>query len=169
MSAAAGRSLRRGLVVSVFLLAIGCGKGTISGKVTYKDKPLTGGKVVFTTEKGKAVEGPIDDDGNYTVKGVPTGTARVTVLPNEAPKLAPGGGPPGRPGAGGPPKDRMLGPPKDTPMPDDVRKKFESFNKPGGSDPALKDFPAKYKTPDESGLTLDVKSGEQEYNIPLGK
>lgn len=53
--------------------------GTVSGKVTYKGKPLPAGTVKFHSAKGKAVSATIQEDGTYRAKGVPAGDARLTV------------------------------------------------------------------------------------------
>ena len=43
---------------------------TVSGKVTYKNQPLTSGFVNFyMPEKGIAAQGQIDADGNYKLEG----------------------------------------------------------------------------------------------------
>jgi hypothetical protein len=160
-SAFLSRCLRRSLFLSAFLLAAGCGsKGTVSGKVTYKDKAVPGGKVQFKTEKGKSYLGTIKEDGSYTVEKVPAGPVTITVEPNEPPKLGT------TPGFRGPPKDRMnFGPPKDAPIPEEARKAFDPRGQSGQK--FIKDFPAKYKDPEKSGLTYTVTGGDQTHDIPL--
>jgi hypothetical protein len=76
------------------LLAIlaGCGDsnlqlGKVSGKVTYKGRPVTAAKVTFFPERGPAATGLLDDQGRYelmTLKpgdGVMVGKNRVGVSP----------------------------------------------------------------------------------------
>jgi hypothetical protein len=160
-----GRYLRRSLFLPLFLLALGCGsKGTITGKVTFKGAAVPGGQVRFLAQNGKSYSGDINEDGTYTVKNVPTGPAKVSVVPNEPP-ATPGGGRPGPP-FGGPPKDRKIqfGPPKDANVPEEVKKGFDP-TKTGQK--FVKGFPAKYKDPEKSELTHSVTSGEQTYDIPL--
>src|SRR5207253_5149962 len=84
------------------LLCAGCGPATakVSGTVTYKTKPLTGGIVTFVTDHGSA-EGTIDAQGAYTVEKAHIGATRVAVFSS-------GGGPIIK-GAGG--KDKMTVPP----------------------------------------------------------
>jgi hypothetical protein len=63
------------------LLAGGCGGeavGVISGKVTFEGQPLPEGIVSFVTAKGPVVTGRIHA-GEYEVKGVPVGPAKITV------------------------------------------------------------------------------------------
>jgi hypothetical protein len=75
------------LLAGLLALAVcGCGKktGTISGVVTYQGKPLPGGYVNFNVlgpdgkvQVSKSVG--IEDNGSYTIAGVPTGEAKITV------------------------------------------------------------------------------------------
>lgn len=61
-------------------LAVGCGgQGDISGTVTYKGKPVVTGSVTFYGPDKVAHIGAIDEQGNYKVAGVPTGTAEIAV------------------------------------------------------------------------------------------
>ena len=79
-----------GMVLSTLVLAVvGCGepRGSVSGKVTYKDKALAGGTVVFVSEDKKNQDRAlIQPDGTYLAKNVPVGKVRVGVEP--APKGA---------------------------------------------------------------------------------
>jgi hypothetical protein len=62
------------------LLAVGCqNKGDVSGRVTFKDKPLVYGTVSFETTEGPSVQAVIKQDGSYVAHGVGLGEARVTV------------------------------------------------------------------------------------------
>lgn len=162
-SSVVGRCLRRGVLLSAFLVAAGCGgsKGSVSGKVTFKDQPLHGGQVILQAENGKTYSGSIDENGNYTITKVPPGTMKVSVRPIERPKIEAGQGP----FRGGPPKG--IGIPKGHEVPEGMKEAYENLNKPGQQAP--KGFPEKYKDPKESGLTYTVTSGEQTYNIPLKK
>jgi hemoglobin len=55
------------------------GAGVISGKVTYKGKPVTGGVVGLTDADGKAVTGKLADDGTYKVEALKPGKYTVTL------------------------------------------------------------------------------------------
>jgi hypothetical protein len=69
--------------------------GKVSGKVTYKGKPLTAGEVLFTPARnkggdtGQVATGQIDSDGSYvlttfdTGDGAVLGTHKVTVISRE--------------------------------------------------------------------------------------
>lgn len=164
-SSVVSRCLRRSLLLPVFLLVLGCGsKGTVTGKVTFKDAALPGGQVHFLAENGKSYAGDINEDGTYTVKNVPTGPKKVSVHPTEPPRIPLGGGRPGMPG-GGLPKIQF-GPPPGSNVPEEAKKGFNPI-KPGQK--YVKDFPTKYKDPEKSELTYTVTSGEQTYDIPLKK
>jgi hypothetical protein len=132
--------------LAVLVLA-GCGPatGSISGKVTYKDKPLSGGKVTFLTSDQKVKTALIGPDGTYTLDQVTVGPAQIAVDPPVAlPPMMPGmkmdaskmGG---------------LGPDAATPPPD--------------AKPVS--LPPHYQNTEKSGLTYTVTTGKQEYNIPL--
>jgi hypothetical protein len=142
--------LRAGLVLAAVLLAVGCGgsKGSVSGKVTYKNKPLTKGGVSFIDEKGHVYRSEIGSDGSYSVSKIPPGPAKITVITPGAfrmPKTA-GGPPKGVDAAGstGTGSGSGMGAGADT-----------------GS------LPEKYKDPDTSGLTYTVTTGDQKHDIDL--
>jgi len=139
-----------GLVV---LVCAGCGSpsGTMSGTVTYKSKPLTGGSVTFLTETGSAT-GTIDASGTYKVEDVPLGQAKISVFS--------GGGPPPMkmPGGG---KDRGAGQ-KDLPPEAQQALKGGKQGTPGAT------IPAKYNDASTSDLKVEVKSGNNPpFNIEL--
>ena len=150
MSVSLARGLGRWgalLALLVPLGASGCGPGTVSGTVSYKGKLLRGGNVLFVGAAGKSsVSASIQDDGTYTLTGVPTGAVTVCV---ETASLKPVWGPPARhykapPGMQAPGGLTEAPPPKHyVPIPD------------------------KYGKPDQSGLSYAVKSGRQTYDINL--
>lgn len=137
------------LVLPVLLLAfvIGCGKGNarsseVSGKVTYKGQPVTGGNMTFFIgDAGYPVT--ISPDGTYSVSQLPEGEATV-VIDNEQlnPKQPVYGG---KTGGGMSPVPEGRGGPKGTYV-------------------AL---PAKYKNKDKTDLKVPLKTGKQEFNLDL--
>jgi hypothetical protein len=147
------------LVVFLSALALaGCGPrtGSVSGKVTYKNAPLPSGTITFIGGKGDTSQwSTIAADGSYQVNNVPVGTAKVTIettAPNSLPGLGAGGvKPPTVPGVPPPPDSSSLG--------------GGDAAKPG----AYVQIPPKYKDPDQSGLSMEVKSGKQEKNWDLGQ
>lgn len=55
---------------------------TVTGTVTLKGQPLAGGEVTFTlldTDKPKVLKAKTDDDGTYTLQGLPAGKYAVSV------------------------------------------------------------------------------------------
>jgi hypothetical protein len=128
----------------VFFLA-GCGKkGTISGTVTYKNKPLPSGTVSFICDK-VVRSSSINPDGTYTVKDVPAGEAKVTVIVGAAAQ-------PIKVGKGDP--AQMIGA-KD-------KSKVVSVES-----AEIVQIPPEYADPDKSKLTCTVAGGDQKYDIPL--
>lgn len=82
------------LSILVIQLA-GCsgGVGDVSGKVSYKNKPVVFGSVSFVGSDGIPRSARINPDGTYTVKDMAVGEAKITVvsdLPAE-PSQAKGG------------------------------------------------------------------------------
>jgi hypothetical protein len=133
------------LVFVVLVLTAGCGKpkGSISGKVIYKGKPLSGGFVTFILEKGAPLHAKIQSNGEYRIDNVPVGTVKITVQPESAT------------GAewmdkGGPPLPKS---------PDEMKKwmmpKTEA------------EIPERYSDAAKTELTYTVKQGPQEYDIVL--
>jgi hypothetical protein len=125
-----------------------------------------GGKIVFMSVEGggtaKGAEGPIDDNGSFSVSKVPVGQVMVGIIANKPPAMPPmmGGG--GRPGGGGPPGGKVGSVPADLPpeaqaAASGTRVDASKFTK----------IPEIYGSPEKSGLTLEVKAGSQEYPVPL--
>jgi|SRR5262249_43502466 len=141
--------------VSVLLLLAavpGCGEGgtaTVSGKVVYKGAPVTFGAVAIYGADGKTASGRIDADGHYTVEKVPIGDVKVAVLtPNPTtPKVFSKGGF----------KSKSKGKVKDS---DSEVPNLGSVGK-------FVAIPARYKEPDQSGLTFTIKSGSQTIDLEL--
>ena len=67
--------------VSFVLVSGGCGasKGDLAGTVKSKGALLKKGQVMAQSASGLVVAGDIAEDGTYTIKGIPTGTAKIAV------------------------------------------------------------------------------------------
>src|SRR5262249_13713184 len=113
------------------LMTAGCGKptGTVSGKVSYRGRPLPAGTVMFLAEDDGVASGPIQADGTFKIGNVPVGTNKVTVATERPVPPVPR------------PKD--MHPPPDVPPP-------EQPPVPAGK---YVPIPDKYRNPNESGLT----------------
>ncbi len=137
------------LLSLAMLTLVGCGPdvGSISGKVTYKGKSLTGGKVTFLSSDQKVKTALIGTDGRYTIDKVTVGPAKIAIDPPLVlPKMM-----------GGLEMDpaKMGAPAPQNPAPPPPEEK-------GGV--AL---PKEYQDVEKSGLTYTVVSGKQEHNIEL--
>jgi hypothetical protein len=118
----------------------------VSGRVTYRGKPLSSGYVIMVGRNNQLATGEISEDGRYTVDGVVAGSIRIAVsspkplgvsLPSRA--LAQRG---------------MSGAPKMPAATSRVRK-------------AWFPIPGYYGDPDDSGLTVKVPKGESQHDIAL--
>jgi len=127
--------------LAALALLAGCGGGgSVSGKVTLNDQPLTGGTVTFhPTGSGPSGIGTIGPDGRYEIavgtdKSLPPGDYVVTVEATEAVSNAEPA-----PSKGGP---RPPAPPK-------------------------RITPAKYADKAKTDLRFTVKPGSNSIDIPL--
>jgi len=128
----------------------GCSsKGIVSGKVTYRGKPLPAGTVIFVTQAGGGFSANIRD-GEYRVERLPEGPAKIAVstpantahLKGLIAKMQP---------------------------PPEMRKKArpdQPAEEPPADVPTVQ-IPARFQDPEKSGLTYTVKSGSQKYDIDL--
>ena len=134
---------------SVLVVAAGCGggvglpegeTGTVSGKITFDGKPIPAGSLVtFANEKhGFIATGTVAADGTYSLqmRGGPdilAGAYRVAVTP---PTSA---------------------------QPEMSQAEYDKMMTEGGKPPEPKkvsEIPKKYQAPEGSGLTYEVKAGE---------
>jgi hypothetical protein len=141
------RTSARNLALAALLGgALGCSQepGAVSGEVTIGGKPLPGGVISFHSEVGKheVINAPIKD-GKYTVSGVPSGNAIVTVGNLRPPPGAASSAAPAGDGAAAPKAGPRRAPPTSGPV------------------------PARYGDPGTSGLTLVVQPGDQTFPVAL--
>jgi hypothetical protein len=67
-------------LAAALLAVASCGNtGKLSGKVIYQGNPVPRAKIQFLCDNGKLLDATSDDNGFYTVKGVPIGRVRVGV------------------------------------------------------------------------------------------
>jgi hypothetical protein len=123
------------------LSATGCGpgRGELSGKVSYKDKPVVSGSVVVAGSDGVPKGGEIKPDGTYEVKDIAAGQVKITVHSPDpgAMKIIPRK------------KDQPPPPPKD-------RSKWFAI-------------PEAYADFEKSELTFMLKRGKNSFDINLTK
>jgi hypothetical protein len=130
------------LVAAASVGILGCTKrtATITGKVTYNNKPVTSGEVVFQAQDGSvSAHAPIRPDGSFTVTNAPVGPVQVAV-----------DNPP-------PAKVQATSKSKNDP---EVREAWQQAAH-------YVVTPPKYGDPKQSGLHFDAKPGSNECNITL--
>jgi len=137
--------LRNWLVLPIVVIAAcGCGNtATVTGKVTYKGRPVTYGSVIFLSADRTARSGVIEPDGSYAVEGVSPGGVKIAVIshdPSRGRSVKSEHSP--RPGK------KRASAPKTT------------FN---GWFP----LPPRFEDPESSGLVCTVGSGQVSYDIDL--
>jgi len=137
------------LVCCAFAALPGCGdatKASLSGKVTYKGQPVTGGNLTLTPAAQAApVSIFIKPDGSFSQSSVPPGQYQVSIETDSAsgPSAYNTGGkvPPG--GAGQQPPDMNAG----------ASKKVA--------------IPVKYNDPKTANLPWEIKAGSNEKTFDL--
>jgi hypothetical protein len=126
------------LMSAAVFLAAGCSqKGTVSGQVTLNGAPVRGGVVTFLGEDNQPRIANINSEGEYSVTGVPLGTARITVT--------------------------SLGTSVAMPRTMYALRDLHGLPQPPAAAPQL---PRKYANP-ENGLTWVVEKGDQKFDIAL--
>lgn len=171
-STRANRPVAMGAAALAFLaFAAGCGTNnsgsSLSGKVTYKGEPVTGGFIKLYSDTAPAVGGAdntlrimIKPDGTVVATNVPAGTMRVAIETESAK------------GAGGPAIDPRTGLPAGMPAgmkpPADYDpSKFSSQAGQAANQTKYVAIPPKYADPKASGLTWDVKEGANKKDFDL--
>ena len=69
-------------IFSLLLIALGCSsdkKSKVTGSVTYKNAPVPGGNLTFSSDSGGSYSSPIQQDGTYLITDIPAGTYTVTI------------------------------------------------------------------------------------------
>jgi len=136
---------RTAFILAAGLVISGCSgsakTAAVTGRVTYKDKPVAKASVSFTPAEGAtpAANGITDEDGRFTLStfgindGALPGKYRVAII------------------ARGP--DRPLRPGE------------LGSGMPGETMPGEPTIPTKYFAPDSSGLTYEVKRGKNQADF----
>jgi hypothetical protein len=161
--------LTSGFRVGLLLLVAGCSsRGTVSGKVSYKDKPLPGGTVLFIHEKKGSFTSKIGDDGSYLIANVPEGQVKIVVTgpwtsadTNDARRDLVRM--PGQKGFTDAELEKMK---KTMPDVDEAGLKQMMGLRPTQDKKSVL-IPPKYSNPEKSGLTYTVGGGTQTHDIKL--
>jgi hypothetical protein len=76
------RCLIFGFLFVAIMGTTGCsgGRGNVSGKVTFRGRPVMIGSVVMIAKDEKPVTGRLEEDGSYSLKDVPVGEVQVGVV-----------------------------------------------------------------------------------------
>ncbi len=148
------------LVLGLVAFSAGCSgpnyraRATVKGKVTFGNKNLTTGSVMFHGPNNLTGTATIDKEGNYEMNDAPIGEVTITV---SVPQLPAGGMRAIMPGAAGVKDQKSVDP-----------------ENPEKTIPIMGDMPShvvpipdKYSFVERSGLTYTVVSGEQTHNITL--
>jgi hypothetical protein len=81
------------LLIALPVLGLGCGpKGparvSVTGRVTYRNMPLTAGTVAFISQSSNVVATGTITNGQYTVAQAPVGAVKITVVtPQPQPQM----------------------------------------------------------------------------------
>jgi hypothetical protein len=143
------------LLLPLFLvLACGCGltnksaPAKLSGKVTYKGKPLTGGTITLYPPSGGVYAITIKEDGSYSGADLPTGEMPVSI------------------------ETMAVKAPTD-PVDPKTKQKYQMSPRPGAenaSAPAAVEqvkIPAKYAKKETSNLSVTLGPGKQAKDFDL--
>lgn len=134
------------LVAVLTLPACNADPSTLQGVVRYAGKPLTSGSVILYCQDREIVRGIISEDGTYTISHVPRGNAMVVVQTHPR-------------------------------VPEGLRltQKLPPTSTDGPMSPSEGSYskdrrvviPRRYSTPEESGLSVQIKPGTQVFDIEL--
>ncbi len=147
---------------TLFVFMVGCNDGVanapcnVSGKVTYKGAPVTGGNLTFWCKEGGSYSASLDASGKYTTANLPAGDAVVSVEtettnPNRKTENYSGGNNKVGQSDSGAPKKMTA-----SPIPEYAKKSVITYVK----------IPAKYGKKD-SPLTTTLKPGSNKADFDL--
>ncbi len=139
------------MFMCVAILGIaGCGKTTtVTGKVTYRGRPVRYGSVTFLSSAKVARSSAIESDGSYTIYDVPPGNVKIAVTSRN------------------PRKGRFTAQAQHAVQPAQPGRR--TTLKPASTKPPKDWFalPAGFESPETSGLSCDVVGAHAEHDIEL--
>ncbi len=136
----------------VVILIAGCGSSnpnapaSITGKVTYKNAPVTAGNIKFHAPDAGVYPTGINPDGTYSISDIPAGDLVVTIETESVNLKKQSYG-------GGQGKDKQF-----SPMPEGANVVAQG---------AYVKIPAKYSDKTKSDLKVTLKHGKQEKDFDL--
>jgi hypothetical protein len=157
--------MRRLTLVAPFGLLIGLlegcgpGQGDVHGQVKYQGKVVSRGSVVMVGGDRLPIVGTIGSDGTYSLRGVPAGLVRIGVLSSN-----PAG-----------PANSSGRSPQNWKGPADLKAKLRAQTAQNDESGAVANaargkwfpLPKEYEDPDTSGLTTEVRRGDNVFDIEL--
>jgi hypothetical protein len=171
----AGRSILHSVSLVTAVVLAGCAKSgsgdaasnTISGTVTYKGAPVTGGLMKFIGGKGEAFHASLNPDGTYKCIGLKSGDYTVTIdtaamkdaaaspeeMMNKMKKMAP-------------PKQQQSNIPK-VALPDPAKEAGTQPAKGTTGSGGYVPIPGKYANAKTSDLKVKYEGGNQTKNLEL--
>ncbi len=143
----------------VLVLVGGCSHrgahARLSGKVTYKGQPVTGGVITFLPQSGGAYTANLDANGTYSIADLPAGEVSVGIETESVKRQATVA-------------DYNKGH-QPAPPPGANANSMGAAGGAGSAAPATKyvKIPAKYSDPKTSGLSVSVTGGGQDKDFDL--
>lgn len=134
------------LLIITGLFFLGRPTGNVTGKVTFRGKPVYTGSVIIVGKDGVAAAGPIETDGTYVVQKAPIGDVTVGVVSKDPVYLH-------KISVMRSSRTPVSASALATPSNLDRRKWFP--------------IPKEYEEPVRSGLSFSVKKGDNQYDIEL--
>jgi hypothetical protein len=133
------------------LLVAGCsgrGVGEVSGKVTYKERPLTTGSITFIAPNIPPIVARIEPDGSYVAKNVPAGDVVITIMSLDPAAVS-----------------KVQGKSASDLPPEAPRNSSNQRDRPDNT--GWFAIPVKYSHAGSSDLKLSVKPGANDYPVQL--
>lgn len=134
------------LIIIIGLFFLGRPSGVVTGKVTFRGKPVYTGAVIIVGKDGIAAAGPIETDGTYVVQKAPVGDVAVGVISKDPVYLH---------------QMTMLRSTR-TPVPASALRASTGFER-----KKWFPIPKEYEEPVHSGLSFSVKKGNNQFDIEL--
>jgi hypothetical protein len=141
--------------LAAFVLALctitGCSEksATLKGTVTFHNKPVPGGELIFADEQFQKVRRvQIGPDGTYTVTDLPPGVKLQVGIEPAAKSVA----------------ERM---PKGAKKPPNIPSDSPAADIYGRGKSQYVDIPERFRDPKTSGFTVETDSGSKTFDIPI--